>query len=123
MNMKTFNLSRRNFLKATTVAGLGASLGGVSTGCAANGEIVPGGAALKLARPMVAGSKPVHNLTTTPLEKVRVAVIGLSRGMTHVTDCLNIEFAELVAVCDLRDDRAQAAAAACETKRGRRPAV
>lgn len=121
--MKTTNLSRRNFLKASTVAGLGASLVGMSSSQAADGKIASAISNLGQMRPLVAGSKPVHNLTTDPIEKVRVAVIGLSRGMVHVTDCLNIEFAEVVAVCDLRDDRAQAAAAACEKKTGRKPAI
>src|SRR6185369_15236333 len=37
--------------------------------------------------------------------------------------CLGIEFADVVAVCDLRKDRAEHAADAVEKKRGRRPAV
>jgi hypothetical protein len=43
--------------------------------------------------------------------------------MMHVESCLNIEFAEVVAVCDLREDRALDAANRCEQRRGRRPAV
>jgi len=122
--MSTPNLSRRSFIKVSALTGLGASMAGVVNGCAAprkGGEAV--GANLSAVRPMPKGQRPVHDLTTKPIERVRVAVIGLSRGMTHVTDCLNIDFAEIVAVCDWRDDRAQAAAAACETKRGKRPAV
>ena len=70
-----------------------------------------------------AGNKPVHDLTTPPLERVRVGVIGLHRGMTHLNDCLNMDFVEVVAVCDWRDDRAKAGADACEKKRRKRPEV
>jgi len=52
-----------------------------------------------------------------------VGVIGLHRGMTHVNNCLGIEFAEVVAVCDIFDDRAQRAADACEKRTGRRPTI
>ncbi len=117
------NLSRRSFLKASTVAGLGASLAGVSAGCVTVKDAVSSTPELVRVRPLAAGVQPVNDLTTDPVERVRVAVIGLNRGMTHVNDCLNIEFADVIAVCDLRDDRAQAAAAACEKKRGKRPAV
>ncbi|MFM7182193.1 MAG: Gfo/Idh/MocA family protein [Verrucomicrobiales bacterium] len=74
-------------------------------------------------RPRPAGQKPVHDLTTKPLEKVRVAHIGLSRGMTHVHDSLKMDFVDVVALCDLRDDRAQNAANQCEKASGKRPAV
>src|SRR5262249_28761115 len=74
-------------------------------------------------RPAPSGQRAVHDLTTEPIERVRVAVIGLSRGLVHVTSCLNIEFADVVAVCDWRDDRAQIAASECEKKRGKRPSV
>jgi len=115
--------SRRDFLKASALAGLSASVASFSGGNATakeNGGALPN---LSQLRPQPSGQKPVHDLTTQPLERVRVAVIGLSRGMTHVSECLNIEFADVVAVCDLRDDRAQSAAAACEKKRGKRPVV
>ena len=121
--MKLPDLSRRNFLKASTVAGLGASLGGVPTGCAASSAKASATPNLSQVRPLVRGGKPVHDLTTKPLERVRVAVIGLSRGLTHVTDCSNIDFADVVAVCDIRDDRAQAAAAVCEKNTGKRPKI
>jgi hypothetical protein len=128
--MENFNSSRRDFLKASMLAGLGASVVGAAGGCAAekSAMILPTGPGVlsqdfSSTRPRPAGQKPVNTLTTPPLEKVRVAVIGLSRGMSHVHNCLGIEFAEIVAVCDLRDDRAQNAAAAVEKKYGKRPAV
>jgi predicted dehydrogenase len=78
---------------------------------------------LSLTRPRPAGQKPVHEFAMKPLERVRVGVIGLSRGLTHVQCALGIEFAEVVAVCDLRADRSLRAAEECEKRRGRRPAV
>ena len=123
--MNKSNLSRRNFLKASALAGVGASFAGVST---AAPPVAPssGGAStsdISATRPRPAGQKPVHDLTTKPLERVRVAVIGLHRGMTHVDSCLGIEFAEVVAVCDIIDDRAKAAADRCEKKSGKRPVI
>ena len=122
--MSTSNFSRRNFLKASTLAGLGASIAGISTAQPAtlpSAGIPP--ADLGRTRPRPAGQQPVHDLTTKPLEKVRVAVIGLHRGMTHVESSLGLEFAEVVAVCDLVNERAVHAADACEKKGRKRPAV
>ena len=123
--MNRTNLSRRNFLKASALAGMGASLAGVS---AAAPPVTPSAALasatdISLTRPRPAGCKPVQNLTTKPLERVRVAVIGLNRGLTHVESCLGIEFADVVAVCDMRNERAVRAADVCEKKTGKRPAI
>ncbi len=124
------SLSRRSFLKNTVAAGLGASLARSADANAvpsaepapsASGIAVPWDTGAVPSR--AANQSPVHDLVTKPLERVRVAVIGLHRGMSHVNNCLGIEWAEVVAVCDLRDDRAQAAADAAMAKRGRRPAV
>jgi predicted dehydrogenase len=123
-NMNQSNLSRRNFLKASALAGVGASFAGVSQGQPAMPSIAAASTSdISVTRPRPAGQKSVHDLTTKPLDKVRVAVIGLNRGMTHVGSCLGIEFAEVVAVCDLRNDRAVHAADAVEKKYGKRPAV
>src|ERR1019366_2665137 len=109
--MANTNISRRNFLKTSALTGLGASLVGLADPGSARAAEAPspgGGAPLPGlgSIPPRAGG-PVPPRTTKPLERVRAAVIGLHRGMEHVTDCLSIEFAEVVAVCDLRDDRAQ----------------
>ncbi len=120
--MNKSHLSRRNFLKASALAGAGATLGGNALAAA---PVTPSSALADLGaiRPRPAGNKPVHDLTTKPLEKVRVAVIGLNRGMAHVRSCLGIEFVEVVAVCDWREERARKAADACEKKTGKRPVV
>jgi hypothetical protein len=124
------NNSRRDFLKASMLAGVGASLASLTGGCAtAKPTPVAHSVAGILSnnfsgtRSRPAGQKPVNTLTTPPIERVRVAVIGLNRGFTHVSSCLGIEFAEVVAVCDMREDRAKRAADACEKKTGKRPAV
>lgn len=125
------NPTRRDILKTTALGGLASSFAGIfgSTAAATPAGLVtlPSGVTIRAdivsPRPRPSGQKPVHQLTTKPLEKVRVAHIGLSRGMTHVNDSLNIEFAEVVAVCDLRDDRAQNAANQCQKIRGKRPEI
>jgi hypothetical protein len=125
--MNTPNPSRRSFLKTSALTGLGASLAGISLGGAAatarTGEVSKEGADLGKVLPRPAGQNPVHALTTRPLERVRVAVIGLHRGLTHVQAMLGIEFADVIAVCDIVDDRARLAADECEKVRGQRPAV
>jgi len=122
--------SRRDFLKCSTLTGLGATLGGGATSAGAQvttAVTLPTGIVLKSdignTPPRPANQQPVHDLTTTPLAKIRVAVIGLSRGMSHVNSCLGIDFAEVVAVGDLRDDRAKQAADHCEKMARKRPAI
>jgi hypothetical protein len=127
------NSSRRDFLKASALATLGASVAKVSTTEAVAADVstepvtLPSGIVIKgdigVTRPRPSGQKPVHDLTTEPTEKVRVAVIGLNRGMAHVDACLKLEFCEVVAVCDLRDDRAKHAASECEKAGGKSPAI
>lgn len=123
--MKT--TSRRDFLKTSALAGLGASFAGLTlAGTRAAAQTVAprrAGANLGEVPPRPTGQKPVHALTTPPLERIRAGVIGLHRGLAHVQAMLGIEFAEVVAVCDIVDERAQLAAAECEKRRGRRPAV
>lgn len=116
--------SRREFLKSSAIASVAASLAGVSGGCAsraAQPASVSAAAGNPLPRP--SGQKPVHELTTKPLEKVRAGFIGLHRGMVHVANSLKLDFVEVVAVCDVRDDRAREAAKACADQRGQHPEI
>ena len=95
--MKPTQPSRRAFLKTSALAGLSAAFASSSTGCAATKKSYGGIASPENhngTRP--AGQKSVHDLTTKPLERIRVAVIGLGRGMSHVNNCLNIEGTEVV---------------------------
>lgn len=118
-------LSRRSFLKTSALAGAGLSLGGCVHGTGESSSVSTGAALADLSRtrPRPAGQKPVHQLTTPPRERVRIGVIGLHRGMAHVRDALGIEFVDIVAVCDIREDRTNAAAERCAKARGRRPAT
>jgi len=120
--------SRREFLRLAALAGFGF---GIGNGLTASAEAAPDPRALTFSgiteigktRPRPAGAKPVWNLTTKPMEKVRVGFIGLARGMTHVDSALNLPFAEVIAVCDLLQDRAENAAKKVANKTGKRPAV
>ena len=120
--------SRREFLRLAALTGLGF---GIGNGLTASAEAAPDPRALSFTgitemgkpRPRPAGAKPVWNLVTKPTEKVRVGFIGLSRGMSHVESCIHIPFVEIVAVCDLRQDRADNAAKKVEKETGRKPAV
>jgi hypothetical protein len=123
------NTSRRDLLKTTALGGLAGSFAGFFNASAAPGGVVtlPTGITIRpeivQTRPRPDGHKPVHDLATKPLDKVRVAHIGLSRGMTHLEDSLKLDFVEVVAVCDLRENRAQDAAGRCGKARGKRPDV
>ena len=118
--------NRRDFLKLSALAQLGLGLSAVSSA-----EAKPDPRDLKLldsrdismTRPRPAGNKPVWDLTTKPVEKVRCAVIGLSRGFTHVDSAANIPFAEVVAVCDIVEARAKGAAEAVKKNTGKEPAI
>jgi len=125
MNIKNNFLScRRDFLKVAALTGLGTLFSewsrGVETTVLPNPDQRPSG---NESRPRPSGQKPVHTLTTAPLQRVRIAIIGLRRGMDHVDTCLNLEFADIIAVCDIREDRALDAASRCEKKRGKRPVI
>jgi hypothetical protein len=116
--------SRREFLQASMGKGLAwLALGGVAS--AADRTVAPGtdglaaGAGVSDTRPRPAGQQPVHNLKTKPMEKVRVGVIGCHRGSTHALNAAMIEFAELVAVCDWRSERAETLADSIVQRHGR----
>ncbi|MDR0353304.1 MAG: Gfo/Idh/MocA family oxidoreductase [Opitutaceae bacterium] len=97
--------SRRDFLKSA-VLGLGAAAlaGGAPLAAAPFGALSSDGP-LSATRPRKPGQKPVHDLTTKPLEKVRVGIIGLGRGATLARDMAGLDFVEITALCDLRQDR------------------
>jgi hypothetical protein len=132
MPMQTNYSSRRDFLKKSALTGVAASMTGALAGCASQGVAgavtLPSGVTLDArigeTRPRPAGQKPVHQLTTAPLARVRAAFIGCGgRGTSLIGDVLGIEFADITAVCDLRPERANSAAATVEKARGKRPAI
>jgi hypothetical protein len=120
--MPSTDLSRRELLKASACAGLAASLPGSVVGAVPAADSRSADSASS-APPRPVGQRPVHQLSTPPRDRVRVGIIGLSRGMEHVECCLRLDFADVVAVCDLRPERALDAAARCERQRGHRPEV
>jgi hypothetical protein len=85
------NTSRRDLLKTTALGGLAGSFAGFFNASAAPAPVgvvtLPTGITIRpdivQTRPRPDGQKPVHDLATKPLDKVRVAHIGLSSGMTH----------------------------------------
>lgn len=103
--------SRRQFLKTTI------GLGAVATGL---GACTTTGAP----RARISAARYMGDFAAEPLERVRVGFIGTGgRGMGHVAQMLLMEGVEVVAVCDLKADRAAAAAQRC-TQAGRTaPAV
>ena len=116
------NPNRRDFLKLGALASLGLGLS-----AAPSAEAKPDPRDLKLlsandisaTRPRPAGNKPVWDLTTKPTEKVRCGFIGLNRGRGHVNSAANIPFAEVVAVCDIVEQRAKSAAENVKKKTGK----
>lgn len=125
--MSNFDSSRRNFLKSTALAGVTASL----AGCMSPGSKsvkTEGGMTLKgnlgETRPRPSGQKPVIALTTTPMDRVRVACVGCGgRGGSLMHDVLGVEFADIVAVCDIIPERAENVAREVEKARGKKPKV
>jgi len=87
--------SRREFLRNTTMAGVGLALGSAATGSHTHGMLA------QPARLAPAGE---------PLKKVRIGYVGVGgMGTAHVSNLLKIEGAEIRAVCDIVDDRVRRA--------------
>ena len=118
--------NRRDFLKLGALAGLGF---GLSATPSAEAKPDPAQAKRRAAaeigatRARPAGNKPVWDLTTKPQEKIRVGIIGLNRGRAHVASCVATPFAEVVALCDILDDRAKEQAEVVRKKTGKTPAI
>ena len=122
--------SRREFLRNSAIAGLGLGLFGATARAGQYG--VSADAQSKLpdigaTRPRPAGQKPVHDLTTKPLDTVRIALIGGGhpggRGTSLLRDALHTKLGVVTAVCDLRKERAQMAADIVKKATGKEPAV
>ena len=71
---------------------------------------------------LAAGVAPAFAQGVAPSNRVRVGVIGLGRGMDHVTALLQVPGAVVAAVCDVDERRRDAAAKKVEEKSGVRPA-
>lgn len=106
--------TRRDFFRKAALPTLGLGLLGANAASAAPATALPN---------RLAGAKSVHDLKTKRLEKVRVAVIGLSRGMALLDGALRSGFSEVTVVCDLRKDRCANASNAVKNKSGKEPVV
>ncbi|MBX3109824.1 MAG: Gfo/Idh/MocA family oxidoreductase [Fimbriimonadaceae bacterium] len=97
-------MRRRDFLAGAAAAGFGA--------LTANALGQSTASAKQLARIPERKGKSVAGLRHKPMEKVRVAVIGVgARGSGHVVQLAAIEGVEVKAICDLYKDWADNAAA------------
>lgn len=86
--------NRRDFLKTTAAAGVGAALGCLAPGASAGDR-----------RPQIA-TTPIEHLTTPPIKTVRVGYVGVGQqGSGHFSNLLRIEGVEIKAVCDIREER------------------
>ena len=84
-------LDRRNFLKKGAKAGLGIALGNIALNLEA-GELLP--------------TLETYPFNPGKLEKVRIGMVGVGgMGTSHLSNFLKIEGCEIVAVCDIIEDR------------------
>ena len=71
---------------------------------------------------LAVGRAPALLAAESPNARVRVAVIGLGRGMDHVGTYLQVPNTEIVAVCDVDERRVAAAVRKVGEKSGKEPA-
>ncbi|MFA7228046.1 MAG: Gfo/Idh/MocA family oxidoreductase [Melioribacteraceae bacterium] len=89
------NLKRRDFIKRSAMAGVGIAVGSVAL-------------AEELQQKLRTPVKPVP--VAKPMEKVRIGYVGAGgMGTAHISNLLKIKGAELVAVCDVVEDRVKRA--------------
>ena len=74
-----------------------------------------------LSAALAAGVAPAVATGQPASRRVRVGVMGLGRGMDHVTALLEVPGAEVACVCDVDERRRDAAAQRVFGKTGRRP--
>jgi predicted dehydrogenase len=105
-------LNRRDFLKISGTAGLGAALG--SCAVRKSGNIFR--THLK--------TEPIAHLVTNPINTVRIGYVGIgNQGSGHVMNLLRIKGAEIKAVCDIREERTAWAQEQCEKAGKPKPAA
>ena len=98
------NSNRRDFLKKTSIAGVGLAL----LPSFMNANTFGSSTAFK--------SKYMGGFTAPKLETVRCAFIGVgARGSGHTSHIATIEGTEIVAICDLYEDLAEKSATRCKS--------
>jgi predicted dehydrogenase len=97
-------LSRRSFFRTSLAGGAAALLGGKVDAAAKQMNVLSQQQLLEDETPPQRG-KSVLDLRCKPIPKVRVGVVGLGRGHGAVERISHIEGTEIVAICDLRQDR------------------
>ncbi len=87
-------LNRRDFLRQSSAAGLGAALGSMSLSKCTR------------VKPPQLNTAPIKHLTSSPIDTVRVGYVGIgNQGSGHLRNLLRIEGVEIKAVCDIREER------------------
>jgi Glycosyl hydrolase 109, C-terminal domain/Oxidoreductase family, NAD-binding Rossmann fold len=88
---------RRNFMKMSTLGGIGVAFSGLSqTGCISTKQL--------------AGAGPDRLLTNPPMDRVKIGFVGIGgMGSVHVMNLLDIPGADIVALCDINVDHAERA--------------
>ncbi|MCF7959055.1 MAG: Gfo/Idh/MocA family oxidoreductase, partial [Phycisphaerae bacterium] len=110
-------LDRRSFLKKGTLAGFGSAMAALTvSGC--GHQLKP---AMKNA---LTGHKSMIGVGSSPKDVIKVGFVGIGNmGSGHVRNLVDIKGAEVVAVCDIRPEKAQWARKHIMEKGGAEPAV
>ncbi len=110
------NSNRRDFLKTSAITG--AFLGILPTSIRANDKGFLKEEFERKIQPGPAKGQTVQGLTVAPMEQVRVAFIGTgNRGTGHVRQMSALyPKAKVVAICDIREEKAKASADYLKTK-------
>jgi len=95
MSDKPINASRRDFLKAGALAGIGAAIGSL---------------ALKPAAAAQGKGEARSQFKTAPVDPVRVGFVGVGgMGSAHVQNYLNIDGVQVKAICDIVPEKVERA--------------
>lgn len=110
-------LDRRSFLKKGTLAGFGSAIAGLAvSGCAH--QVKP---AIKS---VLTGQKSMIGVGSSPKDVIKVGFVGIGNmGSGHVRNLVDLEGAEVTAVCDIRPERTQWARKHIMEHGGAEPAV
>ncbi len=110
-------LDRRGFLKKGTLVGLGSAVASMAnSGC--SNQLKPD---MKTA---LTGHKSMIGVGSTPKDVIKVGFVGIGNmGSVHLKQLVDIEGAEVVAVCDIRPGKAEWARKYIVSKGGAEPAV